>query len=220
MPRIARVVVPDYPHHITQRGTNKMDIFLDNEDRTYFIQCVKDYLSKTQTRLWAFCLMSNHFHLLLVPEEEESLKKCLHGITFRYAQYFNLKYKRSGRLWQNRYFSCIVDKNSYLWAVARYIERNPVRAGIVAKLEDWRWSSAQAHIQSKRADFPSLTEWLEESELESYKKFVSVNGNEEEIRKSTSTGRPLGDLDFLCRMEEITGRLLRPKKAGRPRKRS
>lgn len=193
-----------------------MGIFLDDGDRRYFLQYLRDYLSNTETRLWAYCLMSNHFHLLLVPGKEESLKNCLHGITFRYAQYFNLKYKRSGRLWQNRYFSCVVDKDSYLWTAARYIERNPVRAGLAAKAEDWPWSSAKVHLEDKDTDLPGLSEWLEKSERESYRKFISEDSKEEEIRKATSTGRPLGGLGFLCRMEELTGRILRPKKAGRP----
>ncbi len=90
--------------------------------------------------------MSNHLHLLLEPMDIEGLGRCLHGTTFRYAQYFNGKYNRTGRLWENRYFSTPVDKDAYLWAVVRYIEMNPVRAKMVRKAEDWKWSSARAHI--------------------------------------------------------------------------
>ncbi|WP_295103976.1 transposase [uncultured Candidatus Kuenenia sp.] len=89
MPGIARVVAPNYPHHIAQRGTNKTYIFLDDEDRRYFLQSVKDYADRTGTKIWAYCLMGNYFHLLLVPGEEQFLGKCLHGATFRYAQHFN-----------------------------------------------------------------------------------------------------------------------------------
>ena len=109
MPGIARDVAPNYPHHIARRGTNKTYIFLDDEDRRYFLQSLKDYADRTGTKIWAYCLMGNHFHLLLVPSEEQCLGKCLHG-----AQHFNKKYERTGRLWQNRYFSCIVDERKYL----------------------------------------------------------------------------------------------------------
>ena len=108
MPGIARVVAPNYPHHIARRGTNKTYIFLDDEDRRYFLQSLKDYADRTGTKIWAYCLMGNHFHLRLVPREEQCLGKCLHVATFRYAQHFNKKYERTRRLWQNRYFSYIV----------------------------------------------------------------------------------------------------------------
>lgn len=218
MPRIARVVVPNYPHHITQRGTNKSEIFLDDEDRSYFLQCLKEYAVKTDTKIWAYCLMGNHFHLLLVPETEQSLGKCLHGTTFRYAQYFNQKYGRSGRLWQNRYFSCVVDRREYLWLAARYIERNPIRAKFARNPEDWEWSSARAHINGEKDVVLSLRDWLDETEREEYRRFVKEEGREEEIRKATSTGRPLGDLRFTESLERKLGRPLKPKKAGRPKR--
>src|SRR4030067_3249706 len=142
MPRIARVVVPNYPHHVTQRGTNKTNIFIDDDDRGYFLQCLKESAVKTKTKIWVYCLMDNHFHLLLVPEKEQGLGKCLHGVTFKYAQYFNQKYGRSGRLWQNRYFSCIVDKNEYLWVDANNIERNTEQAKIVRRADIGEWSPA------------------------------------------------------------------------------
>jgi len=218
MPRIARVVVPSYPHHIAQRGINKAEIFIDDEDRRYFLQYLKDWSKRTDTKVWAYCLMSNHFHLLLEPAREDSLGRCLHGTTFRYAQHFNLKYGRSGRLWQNRYFSCTVDKEEYLWVVARYIEKNPVRAKMVKKAEDWKWSSARAHIKGMRDDILSFPDWLNESEREEYGRFIMEEGKEDEIRKATSTGRPLGKVDFYKRLEKLLKRRLIPRRGGRPRK--
>jgi len=218
MPRIARVVIPHYPHHITQRGTNKTSIFSDDKDREYFLACLNDWAARTGTKIWAYCLMDNHFHLLLVPGQEQSLGKCLHGITFRYAQYYNQKYGRTGRLWQNRYFSCPVDKDEYLWAVVRYIERNPVRASMAKRAEDWEWSSARTHIKGKGSKIPKLSDWLEETERSEYRRFVNEEGSEDEIRRATSTGRPLGSMGFVERLEEKLGRRLRPQKAGRPKK--
>lgn len=219
MPRIARVVAPNYPHHVTQRGTNRTNIFTDDDDRKYFLQCLKDSAAKTKTKIWVYCLMDNHFHLLLVPEKEQGLGKCLHGVTFKYAQYFNQKYKRSGRLWENRFFSCIVDKDEYLWIVARYIERNPVRARIVERAEDWGWSSALFHINGGGREFPGIHDWLGESERMEYRRFIADEEKDmERIRKNTSTGRPLGDIKFVERVEDILGKALKPKKGGRPRK--
>lgn len=191
MPRIARVVAPKYPHHITQRGTNKSEIFIDNKDHLYFLKLLSEWVDKTKSEVWAYCLMSNHFHLLITTNSLNGLGRCLHGVTFRYAQYFNSKYARSGRLWQNRYFSCPVDKDEYLWAVAKYIEMNPVRAGIVKKPEDWRWSSAMEHIKGKTDGNIVLHKWLRDGERKGYASFVLAGSEEEKIRKATSTGRPL-----------------------------
>jgi len=219
MPRIARVVVPNYPHHVTQRGTNKTNIFIDDDDRGYFLQCLKESAVKTKTKIWVYCLMDNHFHLLLVPEKEQGLGKCLHGVTFKYAQYFNQKYGRSGRLWQNRYFSCIVDKNEYLWVAARYIERNPVRAKIVKSAEDWKWSSTMFHINGGGREFPGIHDWLDESERIEYRRFIKgEEGEIERIRKTTSTGRPLGGMKFVEGLEGLIGKVLKLQKSGRPRK--
>jgi putative transposase len=94
----------------------------------------------------AYCLMSNHIHLLTKPLSEESLFKMMQGLTLCYTQYINRMYGRTGRLWESRYHSCIVDHDKYLWAVARYIEQNPVRAKMVERAEDYSYSSARAHV--------------------------------------------------------------------------
>ena len=218
MPRIARVVVPGCPHHVTQRGTNRGVIFADDADRRKFLYCLTDWTSRTGTQIWAYCLMSNHFHLLAVPETESSLGRCMHGATSRYAQYFNEKYGRCGRLWQNRFFSCPVDPDRYLWVVAKYIEQNPVRAAVVRTPEDWPWSSAQSHLQDKGSSVLSVPSWLTEGERRDYRAFVSGSGEEEAVRRATATGRPLGTNNFYIRLEELLGRRLRLSKGGRPRK--
>jgi len=218
MPRIARVVVPGCPHHVTQRGTNRGVIFADDADRRKFLYCLTDWTSKTGTRVWAYCLMGNHFHLLVVPETESSLGRCMHGATSRYAQYFNERHERCGRLWQNRFFSCPVDPDRYLWVVAKYIEQNPVRAAIVRTAEEWPWSSAQSHLQCKGNSVLSAPSWLTEGERRDYRAFVSGSSEEEAVRRATATGRPLGTSDFYIRLEELLGRRLRRSKGGRPRK--
>lgn len=218
MPRIARVVLPYYPHHITQRGNNRIDIFRDNQDRQIFLGYLKETSRKTSTLLYAYCLMTNHFHLLAIPESESGLGRCLHLLSFKYAQHFNYKYKRSGRLWQNRYFSCPVDREGYLWAVTRYIEKNPVRAKIVPEAEGWKWSSAPAHLKGVVDEVLSPPDWLGPEDRNEYKRFFDGSGHEEDIRKCTATGRPLGNIDFFVKIKETLNRDLILKPAGRHRK--
>lgn len=218
MPRIARIVAEGFPHHITQRGTNRSEIFLDEKDRTFFLSILNQHAEKTGARVWAYCLMSNHFHLLLEPVDVEGLGKFLHGATFRYAQYFNGKYGRTGRLWENRYFSCPVDRDTYLWTAVRYIEKNPVRAKIVRRAEDWKWSSARAHVTGTADQAVNLFAWLPKYEWTNYAAFLKEDENNAHIRKATSTGRPFGNFDFLQMLESRLGRLFRPQKRGRPKK--
>ncbi len=116
--------------------------------------------------------MDNHIHILAVPERETSLARAIGGTNLLYTQYINRKYKRSGRLWQNRFFSTIVEEGSYLWAVARYIELNPVRAKLVQKAEDYPWSSARAHILGIKDDVLSGDNWFVEEALKSYQEFL------------------------------------------------
>jgi putative transposase len=219
MPRLARVVAPGYAHHVTQRGTNHGIIFADDEDRRKFLFYLGDWAPKTRTRVWAYCLMNNHFHLLLVPETETSLSKCLHGVTFLYAQNFNERHQRSGRFWQNRFFSCPVDTDSYLWTAARYIERNPVRAGFVETPDAWNWSSARAHMFGRKDPTLTSPDWLEDHNRQDYRDFVRASGAEDEVRSATSTGRPMGKIDFYRKLEAQLGRSLCRGKAGRPKRR-
>ena len=131
MPRIARICAIGYPHHITQRGNNKETVFFEDEDRRFYLKTLNKYSHKWDLEIWVYCLMDNHVHILAVPQKYESLARGIGGTNLVYTQYINRKYKRSGRLWQNRFYSTIIEKESYLWAASRYIERNPVRAKLV-----------------------------------------------------------------------------------------
>jgi putative transposase len=211
MPRIARVIIENYPHHITQRGSNREKIFLDDKDKNYFIKTLFEYCKLFKIELWAFCLMENHFHLLMVPQVTQSLGQCLHGLTFRYAQYFNNKYKHIGRLWQNRYFSCPVDKDEYLVGVLRYVEENPVRAGLAGSASEWPWSSVT------KTGFTNLPKWVQELCNKSPNLGYITGSKLSEIRRSTTSGRPLGNVKFYEHLEKKLERQLKPKKSGRPR---
>lgn len=218
MPRLPRISLPGYPHHVTQRCINREQVFFDDRDYLFMLECLKIASEKNSSKIWVYCLMPNHFHLLIAPEAEDSLSKTLHHATFRYAQYFNKKYERTGRLWQNRYYSSIIDAENYLWAVARYIETNPVRAALVKNPEEWRWSSAAYHLNNAPDELVSDSGWLPESLKENYRNFLSQPQDNTIIRKCTLSGRPLGNDSFLNTLETILRISLRPRPKGRPRK--
>jgi len=220
MPRIARAVAVGFPHHIIQRGNNKEKVFFDKKDREKYLLLLKKYSDKWDSSILAYCLMSNHVHLLTRPKQEESLYKMMQGVTLCYTQYMNRKYKRTGRLWESRYHSCIVDKEQYMWAVARYIEQNPKRARIVKKEEDFPYSSARAHLNNVRDEV--LGENLfKEGQRRDYREFLMAGIPEEEknrIRYSTRTGRPFGSKTFVRSMEKKLDRKFILRLPGRQKK--
>jgi putative transposase len=220
MPRIARIVGSGYPHHIVQRGNNKEKVFLDRKDYEKYLSFLEKYSEEKEAFILAYCLMPNHVHLLVKPSEDDGLAKLMQGATLCYTQYFNRKEGRTGRLWECRYHSTVVDGDSYLWTVSKYIEKNPVRAGIVKKPEDYPYSSAKAHILGKKD--PLLKEPLfGKSDLNEYKSFIRSEEDKkivEEIRKQTRLGKPLGDGGFLNSLSETLGHSLSFRPKGRPRK--
>ncbi|MFH2068480.1 MAG: transposase [Candidatus Omnitrophota bacterium] len=221
MPRIARIIIENYPHHVTQRGINRSEIFLDNSDRRLFLANMKELSTRFNVKIWAYCLMQNHFHLLLIPLDSKGMSKFIHGLTFKHAQHFNKKYGRTGHLWENRFFSCPVDKDSYFWAAVRYIENNPVRAKLVSTAEEWVWSSAGAHIKKGKDLFlDNSSDWLTEYERDEYVKFCREDTfcDNNNIRKTTSSGRPFGTENFIEEIGQKTNRNLKSGKAGRPKK--
>ena len=221
MPRIARIIAPGHPHHITQRGNNRTTVFFDDEDRQNYLKLLIGYARKHEFQIWAYCLMDNHVHLLAVPGTETALAQGI-GLTNQvYTQYLNRKLSQSGRIWQNRFFSCVVDSERYLWTVARYIERNPLKVGLAERAEDYRWSSAKAHLRGTDDSVlgTSFT-WIDPSERAAYAEFVLADDEamDDKIRKATRTGRPFGSESFIDMLEFKLKRGLRPQKAGRPRK--
>ena len=220
MPRVARIIVPQYPHHITQRGNNRAGVFFDDEDRTTYLSLLKSYCEKWTVEIWAYCLMTNHLHILAVPADEVSLSRYIGRTNLLYTQHVNRKYKRSGRLWQNRFFSTIVEADSYLWAVARYIEQNPVKSKQVIRPEDYRWSSCRTNISGQGDGLVTMKGWLDENDLGAYKIFLMQQdpATDQKIRANTSTGRPMGGEGFIVGLEKRLCRKLLPGKAGRPKK--
>jgi putative transposase len=162
--------------------------------------------------------MSNHIHLVAIPHETFSLARTLADTHMRYAQHVNWKYKQTGHLWQGRFYSCVLDEPHAL-AAARYVERNPVRGGLAMRPWDYRWSSARAHAGETHNDLLSKR-WPSGQLLAQWRELISEGGGDPEtdvIRSSTRTGRPLGSEQFVKMVERIIGRMVKPKKAGRPR---
>jgi len=222
MPRIARIIAPGYPHHVTQRGNNRAQVFFDNEDRQTYVGLLAKYAQKYSLQIWAWCLMDNHVHLLVVPENETSLARGIGLTNMVYTQCLNRKLRQSGRIWQNRFFSCVVENNEYLWSVVRYIERNPLKVGLAVRVEDYRWSSAKAHLSGAKDDLLTQPDWLDASARADYAYFISVEDEEQNnaIRKATRTGRLFGSEGFIDNLEYELNRQIRNRKAGRPRKKN
>ncbi|MEI6846071.1 MAG: transposase [Candidatus Firestonebacteria bacterium] len=148
MPRIARIVETGSPHHICQRGNNRQVIFKDDLDRRQYLQILEKSSHKYGLKILAYCLMNNHVHLVVIPEEIDTLLQTFRKLNTAYSYYFNKKYFQDGHLWKERYFSAVLDSR-YLVSAVRYIERNPVRAGIVKEIEAWIWSTAKHHLGHK-----------------------------------------------------------------------
>ncbi len=221
MPRIARAVAVGFPHHVIQRGNNKEKVFFEKEDRLNYLELLKKYSDKWQCPILAYCLMNNHVHLLARPKQEESLYKMMQGITLCYTQHINRKYEKTGRLWESRYHSCIVDKEQYLWAAARYIEQNPKRAKIVKKEEEYPYSSAKAHIEGKRDDILGEELFNDIHQRKDYIAFIRESITEEEMQRlkyATRTGRPFGSEGFIKKMEKRLDKQFILQKPGRPKK--
>lgn len=222
MPRIGRVVAVGYPHHVIQKGNNRERVFFKQDDRRLYLSLLKKYSVKWASPVMAYCLMTNHVHLLTKPGSEESLFKMMQGLTLCYTQYINRTYGRTGRLWGSRYHSCIVDHEKYMWAVARYIEQNPVRAGLVEKAEDYHYSSALAHVKGSE-DAVLGDDLFANDSRRDYVLLLRSDISKKEIerlRYATKTGRPFGNEGFVVEMENKLGRKLLQLPKGRPRRES
>ena len=219
MPRVARTVAEGYPHHVTQRGNYRQTVFKSDNDYNQYLQWLKHYSQKYELRIWAYCLMKNHVHFVCVPEKEYSLAKTFNMLHMRYAQNINRRRKRSGHLWQGRFYSSILDER-HTYAAVRYVENNPVRAGLVKKAEEYPYSSAAAHVSGQSDGIIDMVCYLVE-ETGNWGKYLREKEDEgtiSSIRKNTMTGRPSGAEGFIKKLENKFGRRLRALSHGRPAK--
>lgn len=222
MPRVARIVVPGLPHHVTQRGNYSQTVFDSDGDKRRYLLWVKEYSLKYRLSVLAYCIMSNHVHFIVIPQDEDSMARTFNTAHMRYSQYRNRNLNVAGHLWQGRFFSCVMDER-HLIAAARYIERNPVRAGVVKKPWDYVWSSASDHAYNQRKSIVDVHELFDHIEVsqDNWKSFVDGFDREEDvliIKKHTMTGMPMGSGAFVERLEGRFGKVLRLMPAGRPRR--
>lgn len=219
MARTARVVIPDYPHHIIQRGNRRQKVFFSDEDKKAYIDLLRKCATKAGISFWAYCIMDNHVHLIAVPENEDSLAEGMGETHKNYTRMINFRQGWRGYLWQGRFISYPLDEQ-YLYAAVRYVERNPVRAGLVKKAEDYPFSSAKAHAL-KQEDI-LLSDNFMLSEIEDWSLYLAQEDESSHVnlfKQCAHTGRPLGDEKFIIKLEELTGKTLRRKKPG-PKKRN
>ncbi len=216
MARMARVVLPGFPHHITQRGVRSLPVFHSDDDRQAYLQLQKEQGERFGVAFISYCLMDNHVHLVAIPSDETGLARAIGEAHRLYTRRVNYREKVRGYLFQGRFFSCPLD-NSHLYAAVRYVERNPVRAKIVRDAWNYKWSSAAYHTGMIANDIlVADTDLL--GEIDNWKNYLSEDDKElENIRLTTRTGRPLGTHSFVERAEKTTQRELQPGKAGRPK---
>lgn len=210
MPKFPRLVAPGYPHHVTQRGIRKQQTFFDDSDYRAYIELIKELKVTAGVDIWAYCLMPNHVHLIAIPAAKRGLARLFGTAHHRYAMRVNAIHDWHGHLWQERFYSVVMDETHTL-AAMRYVEMNPVRAGLCERPDEWMWSSVHGNL-GERND-----EMLDESEIRKiisdWKRFLAEDEKSDlidSLRAQTNTGRPSGDDQFIDVLERKTGRRIRP----------
>lgn len=227
MPRVGRVVLPNYPHHVVQRGHNRQVVFAAPQDYQRYIQDLRELKDAFGIKVYAYCLMTNHVHLLVQPGEAvASLGQLMKALAARATRYRNKLEGRTGTLWESRYKSSVVQSETYLLACCRYIELNPVRAFMVLQPEDYPWSSYRGRISSQLdsdwLDIAPCFESLGESPKEMVDRYMSFvrqaspQGELDFIRKALQRGQLTGTSRFVDEVEEITGIRIEWRRQGRP----
>lgn len=220
MPAFARVAIPGLVYHVTQRGNYRQDVFATDEDRATYLGYVASAALAYGLELHGWCLMTNHVHWIVLPTHEMAMAQSFRRAHSRFAGYMNRQQKRAaGHLWQGRYYSCPLDEEHF-FAALRYVERNPLRAGLVRSAVAYRWSSAPARLGVEPApDYLQTYLWAVSFTSQEWARLLEDGeGAEEEgrLRASTIQGKPCGDTAFIERIEAKTGRNLRVRAVGRP----
>jgi putative transposase len=214
MARLARAVVPGVPHHVTQRGNRRQPVFFRDEDYLSYLNLMNEWCEKKRVDVWAYCLMPNHVHLIVVPTKADSLAAAIGEAHRRYTRLINFREDWRGYLWQGRFASYPMD-DVYLGHALRYVELNPVRAGMVVSPGDYAWSSARAHLENR--DDPLIHGTKLPAQIGNWAEFLSIDvpGLERDlIERHSRTGRPLGDRRFVAALEKKLHRPLKPQKPG------
>ena len=215
MARLPRFVLPGIPHHVTQRGNRRERTFFEDEDYELYLDLLAGAARRAHVEVWSYCLMPNHVHIILVPQDEDGLRRTFGDLHRRYTGYINARMRTTGHLWQGRFGSVAMDE-AHLVAAFRYVALNPVRAGLVKRATDWQWSSTRALCAA--ADDPVVTVAPALERVGDFTAFLDEAFDEAftyaALRKAESIGRPVGSPQWLEDMEARTGLALRPKKRG------
>jgi len=214
MPRIARIIAPGIPHHVTQRGNRRLQTFFCNSDYLAYIDLMAQSCSDCHVEVWAYCLMPNHSHLIVLPKSEDGLRRAVGEAHRLYTRMVNFREDWRGHLWQGRFASFPLE-GTHLLAAARYVELNPIRARLVSGPADWRWSSAAAHMAGRDDRLVKVAPLLDL--VQNWSDFLLSSCTEAEldtIRRQERTGRPYGDDSFVEKLESLLHRQIKPKKRG------
>ncbi|MGH8455353.1 MAG: transposase [Stenotrophobium sp.] len=225
MARLPRLTVPGFPHHVIQRGNNRQATFHDTADYEMLLGLLADYARREKVAIHSYALMTNHFHLLATPETQDGLPKMMQAVGRRYVQYFNKRHQRTGTLWEGRYKATLIQTERYLLACMAYIDLNPVRAGMVARAADYRWSS-HGHYIGQRSDkliTPHPMVWQlgntpfarEAGYAELVQQGVTAQ-QQAALSESVFKGWALGEPDFVDHLQKQTQRRVTRGRAGRP----
>ena len=218
MSRLARVVVPGLPHHVTQRGNRRETVFFDDDDYRAYIDLITASVREAVSEVWAWCLMPNHVHMIVVPSHEDGLRQSLANAHRRYAARINARNKWSGHLWQGRYGSVVMDEPHLVNAIA-YVSLNPVRAGLVERAADWPWSSVPAHLAGRDDQLTTVAPAL--TRIGDFAAFLAAPIDDDDyaaLRGAEVTGRPIGNGGFIGNLEQRLDRRLKPQRRGRKRR--
>jgi putative transposase len=214
MARLARLVIPGLPHHVTQRGNGRSRVFFSDSDYALYRDLLAASCRNAGVEVWAWCLMPNHVHLILTPHDEDGLRRALAPVHRRYAGIIHQRRRRTGHFWQGRFGAVVMDEE-HLAAAFRYVSLNPVRARLVARAQDWPWSSARAHLG--RVDDGLTDVRPAKARFARFADLLGGPGDQEamaRLRQGESTGRPIGSPEFLTKIEALTARVLQPRKRG------
>lgn len=214
MARMSRLVVPGYPHHVTQRGNRRMKTFFCEDDYLAYLKLLAVAKTEADVDIWAYCLMPNHVHLVVVPRQKAGLATLFRHVHRHYSRRINFRECWRGHLWQERFHSFVMDER-YLLATVRYTELNPVRARLCGAPQEWPWSSARAHLAGRDDAVVSVQPMLRRvSNWGEYLSQIQTQAEADTIRLAGRTGRPAGDDAFIDSLELLTGRELRRRKPG------
>jgi putative transposase len=219
MARLARTTLVGYPHHLVQRGYHDRTVFEFDADYRRYLDWLREYTERFAVDIWAYCLMPNHVHVICVPKAEGALARAFNSLHMRYAQYFNGKRHAHGPVWRPRFMSCILD-DATVHEEVRFIENNPLRQGLAERAEDYAWSSASNHLSGKYNPniFGNNCPIGDTFDWRAYLEEIGDEAMIYRVRARLKIGRPAGNLEFIRKIEFLTGRHLDAKPRGRPKK--